>query len=34
MAKTCQGFVDKTRDGKGIIWDETRRDGKHRLEGT
>jgi hypothetical protein len=28
MAKTCQRFVGTTMDG----WDETRRDGRHRLE--
>jgi hypothetical protein len=34
MAETCQGFVGATRDGEGVIWVETRRDGGHRLEGT
>jgi hypothetical protein len=33
MAEMCQEFVDATRDDEGAIWDETRRDGRHRLEG-
>jgi hypothetical protein len=34
MIETCQGFVGATRDGEGVIWNKTRRDGGHRLEGT
>ena len=34
MAETCQGFVSATKDGERVIWDETKRDGGHRLEGT
>jgi hypothetical protein len=30
----CQGFVDATKDGGGVIWDETIRGGGYRLLGT
>jgi hypothetical protein len=34
MVETYQGFVGATRDGEGAIWEETKRDGWDRLEGT
>jgi hypothetical protein len=33
MAEACQGFFGATRDGEGVIWDETRCYVGHRLEG-
>jgi hypothetical protein len=33
MLEACQGFVGAKRYGEGVIWDETKRYGKHRLEG-